>query len=325
MQGWPVSAMGRYVLRHAAWLDDTPGPHGEPVIHSGDIAIADGRFVSFGNAPDADWPAVDLRGGLVLPGFVDVHTHLDKGHIWARSPNPDGTFFGALMTAEQDREARWTADDLAKRMDFSLRCAEAHGTVAIRTHLDSIGKQTAISWPVFDEMRAQWKGRIALQAAALFPLDMVVNDPAQFRAIVDSVAQFGGVLGGVTYLGQPVTEATHAALDSLLQAAAAHGLDLDLHVDESDSADARTLEAVADAALRNRFTGKILCGHCCSLALMEAQDAARVIAKLAEARIAIVSLPLCNLYLQDRQSGRTPRWRGVAPLHELKAAGVDVM
>jgi cytosine deaminase len=34
---------------------------------------------------------------------------------------------------------------------------------------------------------------------------------------------------------------------------------------------------------------------------------------------------MCNMYLQDRQGGRTPRWRGVAPLHELHAAGVRVM
>jgi cytosine deaminase len=34
---------------------------------------------------------------------------------------------------------------------------------------------------------------------------------------------------------------------------------------------------------------------------------------------------MCNMYLQDRKGGRTPRWRGVAPLHELYAAGVTVM
>src|SRR5262249_43146510 len=49
------------------------------------------------------------------------------------------------------------------------------------------------------------------------------------------------------------------------------------------------------------------------------------IAKVAQAGIAIVSLPMCNMYLQDRVAGRTPRWRGVAPLHELDAAGVTVM
>jgi cytosine/creatinine deaminase len=31
------------------------------------------------------------------------------------------------------------------------------------------------------------------------------------------------------------------------------------------------------------------------------------------------------MYLQDRQRGRTPRWRGVAPVQELMAAGVPVM
>jgi cytosine/creatinine deaminase len=31
------------------------------------------------------------------------------------------------------------------------------------------------------------------------------------------------------------------------------------------------------------------------------------------------------MYLQDRQDGRTPRWRGVAPLHELDAAGVPAL
>src|SRR5207237_7101986 len=33
----------------------------------------------------------------------------------------------------------------------------------------------------------------------------------------------------------------------------------------------------------------------------------------------------CNMYLQELRSGRTPRWRGVAPLHDLAAAGVTVM
>jgi cytosine deaminase len=50
-----------------------------------------------------------------------------------------------------------------------------------------------------------------------------------------------------------------------------------------------------------------------------------VIGTLAEAGIAVVSLPMCNMYLQDRVGRRTPRWRGVAPLHELDAAGVRVL
>src|SRR6185295_9131422 len=31
----------------------------------------------------------DLDHGMVLPRFVDVHTHIDKGQIWQRAQNPD--------------------------------------------------------------------------------------------------------------------------------------------------------------------------------------------------------------------------------------------
>jgi cytosine deaminase len=270
-------------------------------------------------------PRFDLDRGIVLPRLVDMHTHIDKGHIWHRAPNPDGSFMGARTTVMADREANWSRDDVARRMDFALRCAFAHGTGALRTHIDSYPKQIPISWPLFAEMREEWKGRIALQAVALYPIDLALNDEPQFRALVEAVAKHGGVLGGLTFLGTAPDEKTDAALDRVFEAAMASGLDLDFHVDESDSADARTLGRIAEAALRHRFRGQIVAGHCCSLALAGDEERAATIAQVAEAGIAVVSLPMCNMYLQDRKAGRTPRWRGVTPLHELAEAGVTVM
>jgi cytosine deaminase len=210
-------------------------------------------------------------------------------------------------------------------MDFALRCAFAHGTGAIRTHLDSIGKQTAISWQVFDEIRSTWKSRMALQAVTLFPVDVAVDDEPQFREIVQTAVRYGGILGGVTFLGEPPGPKLELAFDRFFGAAIAHGLDLDFHVDESNSPHARSLEQIALAAQRHRFKGRIVAGHCCSLALATDEDRERIVARVREAGIAVVSLPMCNMYLQDRTPGRTPRWRGVAPLHELDAAGVPVM
>jgi cytosine deaminase len=270
-------------------------------------------------------PRVDMRRGLALPRFIDGHTHLDKGHILHRAPNPDGTFLGARTTVMADREARWTADDVRRRMDFALRCAYAHGTAAIRTHIDSLGKQTAISWPVLAEVREAWKGRIELQAAALCPTELAVDDAEQFRSIVATVARYGGSIGGLTFMGERPGEKLDRALDAVCQAAAANGLGLDFHVDESSSPDALTLEPIARAVIRNRFKGPVIAGHCCSLALLADDDRRRVIDLVGEAGIAVVSLPLVNLYLQDREAGRTPRWRGVAPLHELAEAGVTVL
>ena len=291
-----------------------------------DVAIDNGRIAAIGPAGAAHdgLPAFDVDG-IALPRLVDVHTHIDKSHIWGRAPNPDGTFMGARLSVAADREANWSAEDVARRMDFALRSAFAHGTGALRTHIDSYPGQTPISWGVFAEMREQWKGRIALQGVSIYPVDVALNDEAQFRAMVDTIARYGGILGGMTFLGAAPDNRTDAALDKIFAAAKANGLDLDFHVDESASPDARTLARIADAALRHKFPGRIVAGHCCSLALMDDDERDAVIAKVAAARIAVVALPMCNMYLQDRQAGRTPRWRGVAPLHELAAAGVTVM
>ena len=59
--------------------------------------------------------------------------------------------------------------------------------------------------------------------------------------------------------------------------------------------------------------------------LQEDDERQKTIDAVARAGISVVSLPMCNLFLQDRHPGRTPRWRGVTALHELKAAGVNVM
>jgi cytosine/creatinine deaminase len=288
-----------------------------------DILIAKGMIAAIepSGVLRAQPVSIDLDQGIVLPCFVDCHTHLDKGHIWPRKPNPDGTFMGALDNVEQDRDANWSVRDVETRMDFALRTAYAHGTIALRTHIDSIGKQIDISWPVFSKMRERWAGRIALQAAPLFGIQLAVESDHMSAVIAAVKAHGSGILGAVTYMCPELED----GLNVLFRAAITHGFDLDFHVDEASDPAARSLERIAHAALRHGFTGKILCGHCCSLALQTPEDEARIIALVKEAGIAVVSLPLCNMYLQDREAGRTPRWRGVSSLHELKAAGVPVM
>ena len=43
-----------------------------------------------GMAASADLPAIDLEAHYVWPTLIDMHAHLDKGHIVTRTENPDG-------------------------------------------------------------------------------------------------------------------------------------------------------------------------------------------------------------------------------------------
>ncbi|WP_069305836.1 cytosine deaminase [Methylobrevis pamukkalensis] len=322
----PLSTAPAYVLDDArlpavTLAEPLDAPATEGLVRAS-IVVAGGRIAAilpYGTAPDPALPVHDMRGGQVWPCLVDMHTHLDKGHIWPRQPNPTGDFAGALSVVRLDRMAHWSAADIEARMEFGLRCAYAHGTRLVRTHLDSLPPHHDLSWDLFREMRARWAGRIELQAVALMPVE-ATRDPAYFEALLAQVVRSGGLIGGHPEMGPELD----SDLDRLFGAAMEHGLDIDFHIDETRDPGAKTLAAVADAVLRHGFEGKVVAGHCCSLARQDGDEAARTIDKVARAGVGIVSLPMCNMYLQDRFAGLTPRWRGVTLFHELAAGGADV-
>jgi len=313
------NAMLRAVRLHASSLEKATATHDADGFGLYDIALSGTRIAAI--EPAISNGEKGLGGRIVLPGFVDCHTHLDKGHIWPRRPNPDGTFMGALESVFADRVANWSAEDVEARMEFGLRCAFAHGTVAIRTHLDSLAPQDAISWPVFERLRERWAGRIELQASSLIGIDRA-RDMAGLAALAARVAAAGGVFGAVTYM-EPDIE---VLLDRVFRTAIERGLELDFHADETQDPGAVTLRLIAEAAKRNGYDGRILVGHCCSLARQDEDEVARTLdAVTAVPNLSVVSLPMCNLYLQDRRGDMTtPRSRGVTLLHELKRAGVNV-
>ena len=316
-----VVCAAQVLCAHAPSVAATPNREGLIEV---DILVDEGRLADIASSGvDAfgDAPRLALAGGIVLPLFVDAHTHLDKGQIWPRAANPTGAFEGAMPTVLEDRIARWTAGDVAARLEFSLRAAYAHGTSAICTHIDSVGPQTRISWPVFAAARERWGGKIDLQASPLFVIDLAL-DPAHMADIEAMVGEHGtGILGAATPIGTRVRE----GLDVLFGLAEHKGWDLDFHVDETADPEARSLAVIAETALARKFSGRILVGHCCSLTRQADDEMRRTIDLVARAGISVVSLPMCNMFLQDRHAGRTPRWRGVTALHELRAAGVTVM
>jgi len=318
-----LPAAGSYTLRNASVPASVMDDAASGALRTVDIAVTGGAVSAITPASSSPTAGgIDLDGGIVLPAFVDLHTHLDKGHIWPRRQNPDGTWIGALMAVLDDRQANWAASDVERRMDFALRCAYAHGTAAIRTHLDMAPPQHTISWDVFEAIRARWAGRIELQGVGLMGPDTIL-DPAALRAIAKRTKAAGGVLGGST--------AVHAEnptiMRRLLEMAGEFDLDIDLHTDESPDPAASALRSLADAVIETGFTGTVVAGHCCALANQPADQAQATIERVAQSGVAVVSLPMCNMYLQDRDNVdrvRTPRWRGVTLLNELKAAGVPV-
>ena len=330
---WPVTR--RYWLAGAripgCLLADAAALHGpadgEGVLGA-DLLIDDSKLARI-EPPDAERndgiERVDIGGRQVWPTLIDIHTHLDKGHTVDRSPNCDGTFQNARLAAAADRP-NWTAADLRRRMEFGLRCAAAHGVSAIRTHIDTYHDTAERSWGVLRELREEWRDCVDLQAVSLCPIDLLVDDFGDRVGTI--VADSGGLLGGVTRASIGNHGTTLANIDMLLDRlftiAARHDLDVDLHVDETHDPAAATLPFVARAAMRHGYQGRVVCGHCCSLAMQPEAEIDRTLDLVAAAGISIVTLPTVNMYLQDRSDGRTPRWRGVTVVREMLKRGINV-
>ena len=80
--------MSRQVLRNARVFDSINGV----MLLSGTVVVVDGRIasVTVGDIASSSDEAIDLKGRVVLPGFIDCHVHVTAVHhdVWAMSMQP---------------------------------------------------------------------------------------------------------------------------------------------------------------------------------------------------------------------------------------------
>ena len=264
-------------------------------------------------------PAPGPANSVILPLPVDPHVHLDKTYTAHRCRALKPGLFGAIEAMATDK-VNWTADDLHRRIGRGAKDAYANGVSALRSHVDWTEPGTPLAWSVMGEVAQDWQGRMVLQRAALASIELLA-DADHGPAIAATVAKDGGVLGTFIYRHDDLAQ----KLARVFALAVRYGLRLDFHVDEGLDIDANAFDAIVALAEKHRLGGRVLCGHACSLSIRPRDDVARVIDAAARAGVALTVMPSTNLYLQDMTPGRTPRLRGLAPMQELRAAGVQAL
>ena len=307
-------------LLPAGW----PRHDGVPVLAR--IALDAGRVQSVRPASqdDAALPADswDLAGTLVLPGFVDAHTHLDKAFTLPRMKAVQPGLLGAIEAMLADR-VHWNARDVHERASRGLQWAWACGTTHVRTHVDWWEPDAIpLAWPVMAELAQEWAGRVRLEQVSLIKLPLF-EDAAQALRLARQVKATGphALLGGFVHS----TNWSENALRNLLVSAQACELDVDLHVDEELNPSATGLQATARILREIGFEGRVVCGHVCALAAQSEAQAFATLDAVAQAPITVVSLPATNLLLQDAVTGRTPRLRGITLVKEARERGIPLL
>lgn len=284
--------------------------------------LLDGRSVTLTLAAGriaAITPAARPAQAVILPLPIDPHVHLDKTYTARRCRPERPGLFGAIEAMERDKP-NWTADDLRNRIASGIADAHANGVTAIRSHVDWTTPDAPLAWSIMAEAAQEWRGSLTLQRASLSPLDLL-GDPDYGPDIAAQVAADTSVLGCFVYRNADLP----TRLDQVFKLAVKHDLRLDFHVDEGLEPEASGFDEIVRLTGLHRLSGRVLCGHACSLSIRPADEVARVLAAAAVAGVALTVLPTTNLHIQDMTYGRTPRLRGLAPLQEARAAGVEVL
>lgn len=259
---------------------------------------------------------IDAGGRLVSPGLVDPHMHLDKAFLSERYANRTGTLEEAIRVMGEAKR-RFTVESVAQRAGRLVEMASAHGTTLIRTHVDVDTIVGLTGLEALLGVREAYRGRVDLQIVA-FPQEGLEQEGA-VSLLEDALEMGADAVGGIPALD----EDPEAHIDTVFELSGRHSVDVDMHIDESESPDDLTLEYYADKASSVHGDARMVASHCCSLSVVEDEKAAQVIDKVREAGIGVVTLPSTNLYLLGRNG--YPKTRGLTRVRQLLDAGVQVL
>jgi len=266
---------------------------------------------------DTEWKA---GGGLALPPFVEMHTHLDTVLTSGKDlKNRSGTLMEGIELW-QARKAELTYEDVIERAEKAIKLLIQHGVLYVRAAVDiSDPKLTALKAII--TLRSKVKHLIDIQIIA-FPQEGIISCQENKDRLVKAIELGADAVSAVPQL-EHTRENGIKSLQECFAIAEHYGSFVHIFSDEVDDEHSRFLEVIADLTLNNKMEGRVTVSHANAMAYYADSYAAKVMSLLKKANITVVSCPLINCMMQGRFD-RHPKGRGITRIKELNDANVNV-
>lgn len=286
-----------------------------------DIAITGDRITAVEPHIDAQaGQVIDAAGKLVSAPFIDCHFHMDATLSYGRPRvNTSGTLLEGIGLWGELKQVQTRADIVARALDY-CRQAVGKGILAIRSHVD-VTDDSFNTVEALLEVRDAVRDVLDLQLVA-FPQDGWYRAPGAEAAVIRALDAGVDVVGGIPHFERTMADGA-ASVRAACELAAARGLRVDLHCDESDDPHSRHIETLAAETIRCGLQGRVAGSHLTSMHSMDNYYVAKLLPLIAEAQVAAIPNPLINITLQGRMDSY-PKRRGMTRVPELRAAGVTV-
>ncbi|SNS67886.1 cytosine deaminase [Antarctobacter heliothermus] len=286
-----------------------------------DVAIAGGIITAVEPRITAQaGEVIDATGKLISAPFVDAHFHMDATLSYGRPRvNASGTLLEGIALWGELKQQQTREDIVARALDY-CRQAVGQGVLAIRSHVD-VTDPNFRTVEALLEVRQRVRDVLDLQLVA-FPQDGWYRAPGAEAQVIRALDAGVDVVGGIPHFERTMA-AGATSVRAACELAAARGLRVDLHCDESDDPHSRHIETLAAETIRLGLQGRVAGSHLTSMHSMDNYYVAKLLPLIAEAQVAAIPNPLINITLQGRMDSY-PKRRGLTRVPELRAAGVTV-
>ncbi|MFB9809218.1 amidohydrolase family protein [Haladaptatus pallidirubidus] len=213
-----------------------------------DIEIQDSKIARIADAGEGDTAAFDddqqydAAGRLVTPPLIEPHIHLDAtGTAGDPRWNQSGTLAEGIKIWA-DRKTTLGKEELKERATRTVEWFAAHGITRVRTHADTT-EQTLTGVEALLELREEVTDLVELQVVA-FPQDGLFTDETHLELLHEAVEMGVDVIGGIPH-NEHTREDGVNDVQTAVDIAERHDLQLDLHIDETDDPQSRFTEVLA--------------------------------------------------------------------------------
>jgi cytosine/creatinine deaminase len=259
-------------------------PDGQPVA----VSIAEGRIAALGPniVPPAGAVVENGGGALLLPGFVEGHTHIDKsnwGRPWYRNE------VGATLLDRINNERQWRKESGHDAGAQSLALARAFlqaGTTRLRTHVD-IDTDAGLRYleGVF-QTRETLRDVLDMQIVA-FPQSGLLGRPGTDELLARALAEGADVLGALDPAlidGDPVT-----SLNVTFGLAERYRKPIDIHLHEPGEVGAFTFRLLLDRVEALGMQGQVVVSHAFCLGALPERERDLLLDRIARLNVALLT------------------------------------
>jgi cytosine/creatinine deaminase len=287
-------------------------PEAPPV----DIGVAGGKIVAMQPALQVEAPSYDAGGHLTCAGLVETHIHLEKSRIADRCEPETGRLPRAMERVSAVKHT-FTERDAYDRASKTLEACIKYGATRMRPHIELDAGVELRTFDAISTLKRYYTWAIDLELC-VFPQEGLTNNPAADALLVQALRFGARVIGAA-----PNFDPDHAGqVRRVFELAREFDVDIDMHLDSGNSPDDMDIQLVCELTEKYKLGGRVAIGHGCKYSTMKLPDFHALASRIADAGVAVTSLPATDLFMQGRDQTDNVR-RGVVDVNALVERGVN--